>query len=393
MGDEGWHTFPEDAGFDARWIHETRRDKWMRRMTASGEWSYTGTSLVGASERPRVCVVKIDGKEYKRHRLMALACGKMSVEQFRDPSVVVMHLRRREEDAYPDDSPINLKIGTHADNRKDPRRKKVARHALGHSVRITCIATGSSKVFESTTVAARFLGVDGSHLRQYLNGGRVKTMPGPARGVWEAEYADAVDVPDAVELVGAAARLWLSPSRPNQVLRQLKTGMFVTTALKTGDGGYVRIGIGNGKLEMLHRLVIKTFRPGAFEKKLAENPGLTEADVDVDHIDGDESNNSIDNLRLVTKSEHARKHAQAVEWIGPDGEILGTFECCRDAAKAVQGTNGQQLVAGHIHRTCDGSLSHTGGRIFRWKDAEAVAAARAARIAKRTRRPWRPRAP
>ena len=386
MGDEGWHTFPEDAGFDARWIHETRRDKWMRRMTASGEWSYTGTSLVGASERPRVCVVKIDGKEYKRHRLMALACGKMSVEQFRDPSVVVMHLRRREEDAYPDDSPINLKIGTAADNKNDPGRKKVVQKADGHPVRITRIATGESTDFASMGAAARFLGVHVGNLADYMNGTNgVKSMPRPARGVWDAEYADSFAAPDAMEMAGASARLWLDPSRPNQVLRQLKTGMFVTTAPKTGDRGYVPIRLENGKKEMLHRLVIKTFRPRAFEKKLAENPGLTEADLQIDHIDGDSSNNAIDNLRLVTRSEHARKHAQAVEWVGPGGEVLGEYECCGDAAEAVQRTTGQQLGASNIRATCDGCVRHTGGRIFRWKDAEAVAAARAVKIAKRKR--------
>ena len=221
-------------------------------------------------------------------------------------------------------------------------------------------------------------------ISDYMNGGRVKTMPGPARGVWDAEYAGAFPAPDAVKL-WSSARLWLDPSRPNVVLRQLRTGLFVPTELKTGGAGYVQVRAAGGGLMTLHRAVVKTLRPGAFEAKLAENPGLTEADLQIDHIDGDSSNNAIDNLRLVTRSEHTRKHAQAVEWVGPDGEILGTFECAADAAGAVRGSNGQPLNAGNIRATCDGTVRHVGGWVFRWKDPEAVAATRAARAAKRQR--------
>ena len=389
MGDDGWYAFPPDAGFGDRWIHVDRRTGWIRmRRTENGNWTYSGTTrLIGAARQPRMCVVGIEGKQYLRHRLMALACGKMSIEQFRDPSVVVMHLRRREEDAYPDDRPDNLEIGTHKDNNADPGRKKTTQKASGHPIRITRIATGESTDFPSLLVAARSLGVKVGNLNHYMNGANgMKSMPGSARGIFVAEYADAFATADAVKIAGAAGNLWLSPSRPNEVLRQLRTDMFVTTTLKAGEGGYVQISLDNGKTEKLHRLVIKTLRPGAFEDKLATMPlGSTEADLQIDHIDGDESNNAIDNLRLVTRSEHARKHAFAVEWVGPGGEILGTFECAADA-EAVRGTAGQLLHQSNIRAVCNGSVRHAGGRIFRWKDAEAVAAARAVKIAKRQRK-------
>lgn len=134
---------------------------------------------------------------------------------------------------------------------------------------------------------------------------------------------------------------------------------------------------------VLHRLVVETFRPGAFAAKLEKNPGLTVADLEVDHVDGDQNNNALDNLEVLTKREHARKHAFAVVWIDASGKVLETFECAADAIEAVRGTKGQRLAAAHVQKVCDGDYAHTGGRFFRWADKDDVEEKRAAKKAKR----------
>jgi hypothetical protein len=382
--DEGWHAIPTGAEFaHPHWIHETLRSGWVRTKTKNGEWTYSGTArLVGASGKPRVCFVQIEGKTYLRHRLMALACGKMIIEQFRDPTVVVMHKKRRGEDEAPDDSPDNLGVGTQKDNNNDPGNRKRAPPSTGVPVRLTHLETGETKDFASASEAARFANVPPGHLNDYLCGGR-PNVPGRARGVWNAEYTGYFEAHDAVEIRDAAANLWLSPSRPNEVLRRLKMGAFVKTELVAGADGYVQIRLASGQTKMLHHLVVKTLRPGAFEEKLSSlPPGYEEEDIHVDHLDGNNANNAIDNLVLVTRKEHNRKHAFAVEWI-VDGEVAGTYDCTADTAAAVCGKEGQHLDRSAIRRVCDGLFAHTGGRYFRWKDAEYVKSVRGNMASKR----------
>jgi len=52
--------------------------------------------------------------------------------------------------------------------------------------------------------------------------------------------------------------------------------------------------------------------------------------TEVDHIDGDKTNNHVDNLEWVTKSEnmkrmHARRRAEGKIWYGRAGDIKGTM--------------------------------------------------------------------
>jgi hypothetical protein len=124
--------------------------------------------------------------------------------------------------------------------------------------------------------------------------------------------------------------------------------------------------------EALHRLVVETLDPGAFDSKLAANPGLTKADLQVDHIDGDKSNNAIDNLAVLTAMEHARKHAFAVEWVDDNGDVLNSFECAADAVKMVMGSDGHVINPACVRFVCDGAYAQTRGRVFRWKYPEVV---------------------
>jgi hypothetical protein len=387
--DGKWLKFVDGAFKGEYWIHTTLEIDWIRRRLPSGKWTYSGSArLVGADDKARKVVVKIERKEYKRHRLIALAKDGTAegLAKFLDwKNNPVLHKKRRREDERPDDSPENVDFGTHVANNVDPNRKKRKPQASGHPVILTNSDTGETKPFGSALAAATFLGADPGHLRQYMtrtNG--VKNMPKCALGgAWDAAY-DEFELTDAVRLVRARAKLYTSQSHPNRLFRKMKTGKFCTTELERGEEGYVQIPVVGGGAEQLHVLVVETLRPGAFEAKLAANPGLTKADLDVHHVDYDERNNAIDNLEVLTKSEHRRKHAFEVEWLNGRGKPIWIFECSADVIASVRGKKGQPLNDGNVRQVCDGYRKHTGGQRFRWKDDALVKAKRAVKLAKRS---------
>lgn len=385
MTEGKWLAFVGGAFTGEYQIHTTLGVDWIRLKLPPGEWAYSGSArLVGINGKTRMARVSIEGNSYKRHRLIALSKDGTpeGLAKFRDwKNNPVLHKKRRREDERPDDSPENVDFGTTKDNNTDPNRKKRKAYASGHPVILTNTATSETKSFGSVTAAAAFLGVDGGHLCQYLNKtNRVKSMPKCTRdGAWGAEYDD-FDLSDAVRLVRSRAKLYLSPTRPNELFRKFENGRFATTELERCDTGYVQIPVVGGGGEMLHRLVVETLDPGAFDAKLASMPsGATKAILQVDHIDGDVSNNEIDNLRVVDRNEHARKHAFEIEWIDARGKVLETFECAADVVATVRGKDGQALRVGNVRNVCDGDggRKHTGGQRFRWKDAALVKAKRA----------------
>jgi hypothetical protein len=77
-----------------------------------------------------------------------------------------------------------------------------------------------------------------------------------------------------------------SDNRPRTIPEKIK--------LETEDRGYKKVGLhdqyGNPKSCYVHRLVLATF--------------LHESNLYVDHINGDKSNNRLDNLRYATNSEN-----------------------------------------------------------------------------------------
>lgn len=378
MCGDGWIKAPIGVFKKEYWFHPTKEVGWIRTETESGEWTYSGVgTLVGSKGKPRRIRGCIEGKSYLRHRLIALAEDGTpeGIAKFLDwKNNPVEHKKRRREDERPDDTPENVRFGTHSTNNADPNRKKRKVSAAGHPVRLSLVSTGVPKTVDFYTVleAAAFLGVDGGNLRSYLSGGRRNSMPESSRGVWEAAYIG-FDLPDAVRIVRAAGELYLSRSRPNEIFRKLPDGKFSVACIEKDDDGYTRVGVGGKKRERIHRLVIDTFEPTAFSDKLSKMPaGSTYADIQVDHVDGDESNNDNGNLRLVDRTEHARKRAFPIVWVDRNGNVLEEFECAADVVNTVLGVDGKKLNLASVHYVCDEKCTHTGGRIFRWKDGQIV---------------------
>ncbi len=126
------------------------------------------------------------------------------------------------------------------------------------------------------------------------------------------------------------------------VIRLKKTnGMKSMMTRGSLSGGYREVGI-NNKLVRIHRLVAMAFLPEWDES------------LQVDHIDGNKSNNRLENLRMATNSQnlmaYCKKRAgassqfrgvcwdkQAKQWRsyikdGPKLRHIGLFSAERDAA-------------------------------------------------------------
>lgn len=355
-------------------IHETRETDYIRVRTKLGKWVYRGTAeKLGVHGKPRMKRVCIERTSYLRHRLMALAKdGEEAFEKFLDGRAnPVLHDDRRVEDDPPNDHPSNVSFGTHGENRSDPKRKIATETANGKRVLLTNLSTGAVVVCSSIRKAAIYIGIrNSSHLGQYLSKD-IENMPIYVRDEWDAVYSDApVHVPDATEFDAADKALRVSPSLADPLVYEVSGGLFVPARFKTGEDGYTRVKLADGKRALLHRIMAVVFMRDDIDAKLSSMPsGSTfEKDIQVDHIDGDNGNNALSNLRVLDRNEHARKHALEVEWLDAEGNVIGIFECAADVAEAVTGVDGQKLHPGNVRNVCTGFMKSTGGRFFRYSD-------------------------
>jgi hypothetical protein len=333
----------------------------------------------------------VGGFGFYRHRIMALAAGTMTLEQYNDSKnfLVDHHRIRREEDRLPVDSPWNVKAASRSENNANPINKKRVRSALAKSVDILHVESNVTTSCESSAEAAAFIGVDPGSLRHYLNGRR-KKLPNSVDSIWKATWSDdgAFRCTDAIRIPGAAEDdpRRLSPTtRPTSLLRYIGNDIYKFAKNVPNSLGYVVVSVGGGYVP-LARLTFLTFKREEFEAKLSELPtGAPERSIQIDHIDGDSLNNSLENLRALTVTEHARKHSLAIDWVD-DGWVIETFDCAADAARAVVGTDGGPLRSCNILTVCNGGNLHTRGRVFEYAFSDIATSRRdAKKRAKRKR--------
>ena len=113
---------------------------------------------------------------------------------------------------------------------------------------------------------------------------------------------------------------------------------------------YQRIQL-NGKMYSLHHLVWETYN----QKKIPQN-------MQIDHIDGDKSNNYIDNLRLVTPSENMKnahknnENLNSIEISAYDlqGNFVKKYNTIQEAADEMGVTHAAIRTASERDGTCAG---------------------------------------
>lgn len=113
--------------------------------------------------------------------------------------------------------------------------------------------------------------------------------------------------------------------------------------------GYKRVNV-DGSLLSLHILVWESFNCQKVPEKMQ-----------VDHIDGNKSNNGLDNLRIVTSSEnmknaYANGHRSqiAIKQYSENGEYITTHPSFREAARSVNGNESAIRQAIKRHGTSSG---------------------------------------
>ena len=127
--------------------------------------------------------------------------------------------------------------------------------------------------------------------------------------------------------------------------------------LKTGYVQYQLCKNDTRKEYKAHRLVAMAFLPNPENKR------------EVNHIDGNPGNNTVDNLEWATTSEnqiHAHyelgKGIMPVEQLTKDGELIKIWGSIKEAAKALN------ICAGDISRAASVKRHTAGG--YKWRKAE-----------------------
>lgn len=133
--------------------------------------------------------------------------------------------------------------------------------------------------------------------------------------------------------------------------------------------GYKRLSLfkeGKDKKVIVHRIIAATF--------LGNHPSL-----DVNHIDGNPSNNAISNLEWCTRAENIQhsykilgrpgvnkgrfnernKHSNPINMYSLDGNYIRTFPCSQEASRALN------IDQGSISKAARGKRNHAGG--YKWK--------------------------
>ena len=113
----------------------------------------------------------------------------------------------------------------------------------------------------------------------------------------------------------------------------------------------------NGVTNREHRFIV--------EKSIGRK--LTPNEI-VHHIDGNKRNNSLDNLMIMTRAEHARLHYRELDKSKPVIQMDKTETIIRIWKSARVASKVLNLYPGNISKCCKGLLKTTGG--YKWKYAE-----------------------
>lgn len=125
--------------------------------------------------------------------------------------------------------------------------------------------------------------------------------------------------------------------------------------------GYLQVALqyhGVVKWEKVHRLVAKAFIPNTDNKR------------EVNHIDGNKKNNSVNNLEWVTTSENIlhsyhvlKNHIRKVKQYTKSMELIKEWECIREASKELR------ICENNISECCRKRRKTAGGYVWEYSEA------------------------
>ena len=150
---------------------------------------------------------------------------------------------------------------------------------------------------------------------------------------------------------------------------RFKSSFGVVSTPKPMKSGYVSVRI-NRKQHKIHRLMAIAF---ALPKRDDQDT--------VDHIDGNPSNNRLENLRWANMSEQIKhsyatnknRASNAPKLSKPvEGRVLGG-EAWVPYASSMEAARSLRLAQGHISACCRAERKQTGGYEFRYGEANEVA--------------------
>jgi hypothetical protein len=329
----------------------------MKNAQVSSLGRFRSTRGIVSTPKPKTSgyvQVGIHKKSYLFHRLVATAFAL----PFQPGQTQVDHINGDRSD----NRVVNLRYATPSQNVRHSYKTNSARasNAPRQSKPILGRKVGADDwtTFPSANEAARTLRLDHGHISACANRRQLST------GGFEFKFAEAAEV-DTLD-----GEMWKSTVGGAQVssLGRFRSTRGIVSTPKPRTSGYVQVKI-HKKIYLLHRLVATAFA-------LPFQPGQTQ----VDHINGDPSDNRVVNLRYATPSQNVRhsyktNSARASNASRLSKPILGrkvgeddwtTFPSSREAARTLR------LDQRHISACANRRQLSTGGFEFKFAEAAEV---------------------
>ena len=280
-------------------IFDPRQQKWKYGYKHNSGYYIIGKNVTIAN--------KIKKKSYKMHQLMAFAFdakGFPTGMKFKEISkkYEVDHINNNKLD----NTIKNLQYLTIKEHRKKSKessgRKPIC--PMGRRMlQIDPVKDKVIKIWESVTeVANHYNDIIQNFTPNDTNGQRKKNG-----FIWKYEIQQLLDneIFKKLELFN---EYYIEVSNKGRV-KQRKSGK-IWLGSKRPDNYYcVRY---NNKGFKVHRLVAETFLKEELDK-LIKNSRISKDKLEVDHIDGNNSNNCVENLRWTTRNEHMKKTGKQIK--------------------------------------------------------------------------------
>ena len=285
-------------------IFDSRQQKWKYGYKHNSGYYVISKNILISNKRKK--------KSFKMHQLLAFAFdakGFPTGMKFKEISkkYEVDHINNNKLD----NTIKNLQYLTIKEHRKKSKessgRKPIS--PIGRRMlQIDPVTKNVIKIWESVTEVANYYNdIIQNFTPKNTNGQRKKNG-----FIWKYEIQQLLDneIFKKLELFN---EYYIEVSNKGRVKKRKSGKIWLGT--KRPDNYYcVRY---NNKGFKVHRLVAETFLKEELDK-LIKNSRISKDKLEVDHIDGNNSNNCVENLRWTTRNEHMKKTGKQIKLIKSD---------------------------------------------------------------------------